>query len=75
MSSPETYTLTDLARFCGVSRQAVYKRLRTDEQLRTEVDTHTVNTDAATCTSGGSAAQADTLSANFQPDSQERHPA
>ena len=45
MSSPETYTLTDLARFCGVSRQAVYKRLRTDEQLRTEVDTHTVNQD------------------------------
>ena len=45
MSGPETYTLTDLARFCGVSRQAVYKRLRTDEQLRTEVDTHTVNQD------------------------------
>ena len=45
MSRPETYTLTDLARFCGVSRQAVYKRLRTDEQLRTEVDTHTVNQD------------------------------
>lgn len=38
MSTPEAYTLTDIAAILGVSRQALYKRLRADDQLRNEVD-------------------------------------
>lgn len=43
MSTPEAYTLKDIAAILGVSRQALYKRLRADDQLRNEVDSTCVN--------------------------------
>lgn len=45
MNSSETYTLTDIARECGVSRQAVYKRLQVDSELSQAVDRLTVQVD------------------------------
>jgi DNA repair exonuclease SbcCD ATPase subunit len=35
---PQVYTLTEIAAACGISRQAIYKRLQSDGQLRQEVD-------------------------------------